>query len=218
MKTLLLLAPLTFAVTGYSAPAPRTMIDLAGGHATPAKLSESVVLIIDAQQEYTYGRLPLPGVGAALAQTQRLLQRARAAGVPVIHIQQVSQPGRGLFDSDGPYVDFAPEATPLPGETIITKVRPNAFAGTILDETLKKLARRKIIISGYMTHMCVSTTARAALDLGYETTVIADACATRDLPDTMGGTLSAADVHRTALAALADRFSAVVATLDEIPN
>jgi nicotinamidase-related amidase len=66
--------------------------------------------------------------------------------------------------------------------------------------------------------MCVSATARAALDLGYRTTVIADACATRDLPDGSGGIIDATTVHRVALAELADRFATVVPTLDAISN
>jgi nicotinamidase-related amidase len=59
--------------------------------------------------------------------------------------------------------------------------------------------------------MGVSSTARAALDLGYRVTVPADACATRALPDPLAGeALSGAAIHRHALAALADRFAIVV--------
>jgi len=65
------------------------------------------------------------------------------------------------------------------------------------------------VLAGFMTHMCVSSTARAALDLGYQTTVVADACATRDLPRPGGGTIAAADLHAAELAALADRFAIV---------
>jgi len=212
---------LFLALTGTlsTRPAPQTLTELGGGAtARPSRLSESVVLIIDAQREYTSGRLPLAGVDDALRQTARLLARARAAGLPVIHIQQVSKPGRGLFDPRGSFVAFAPEATPAAGETVIPKLLPNAFAGTTLDQTLKQCGRKNIIISGYMTHMCVSATARAAFDLGYHTTVIADACATRDLPDGRGNTLAAAAIHRVALAELADRFSTVVETLDQIPD
>ena len=217
MKTLLLLAPLALGAEP-ALPLPLTLTDLGGGHTVTAPLGESVVVIIDAQREYTEGRLPLREVSAALQQTARLLARARAAGVPVIHIQQVSAPGRGLFDPQDRFIAFAPEATPAAGETIITKRLPNAFAGTSLDATLQQTGRTHLIISGYMTHMCVSATARAAFDLGYQTTVIADACATRDLPDGRGGRLDAATVHRVALAELADRFSTVVTTLDEIPR
>lgn len=220
MKSILLPTLTLFGLSALAVRAnpPATLLDLT--HATPAptRLSESVVIIVDAQREYTDGLLKLDGVAAALHQTQRLLQRARAAGVPIIHIQQISKPGRGVFDPTGPFTAFAPEATPLPGETVITKQLPNAFAGTTLDDVLKKLGRKHLIISGYMTHMCISATARSALDHGYHATVIADACATRDLADGTGGTVPAATVHRVALAELADRFASIATTLDQIPN
>ena len=65
--------------------------------------------------------------------------------------------------------------------------------------------------------MCVSATARAALDLGFRTTVVANACATRDLPAIDGSTLLADEVHRVALAELADAFSIVVSDADALP-
>ena len=69
------------------APAPR-LLDIANAHWAPATLSNSVLVIVDAQQEYAEGRLPLSGVHAATAEIVRLLLRARAAGTPVIHIVQ----------------------------------------------------------------------------------------------------------------------------------
>ena len=102
-------------------------------------------------------------------------------------------------------------------ESIVSKPLPNAFAQTDLDAALKKLGRTQLVIAGFMTHMCVSSTARAALDLGYKATVAADAAATRDLPDPMGGVIAADALHRAALAELADRF-AIVATVDRIPE
>jgi isochorismate hydrolase len=64
-----------------------------------------------------------------------------------------------------------------------------------------------------MTHMCVSSTARAALDLGLNATVVRDATATRSLPSTgSGGPIAAELVHEIALAELADRFSVVTDT------
>ncbi len=68
-----------------------------------------------------------------------------------------------------------------------------------------------MIFAGFMTHMCVSSTIRAAVDLGYGAAVVAEACATRDLPDGQGGVVAVADLHRAELAALADRFAIVVA-------
>lgn len=220
MKQLLLPVLILLGLTPLAVRAepPATLLELSRSVPAPARLSESVVIIVDAQREYTDGRLKLSGVAAALQQTQRLLARARAAGVPIIHIQQISPAGRGLFDPTGPYTAIAPEAAPQPGETVITKALPNSFAGTTLAEALKKLGRKRLILSGYMTHVCVSATARSALDHGYLTTIIADACATRDLPDGAGGIVPAATLHRVALAELADRFATIVPTLDAIPD
>jgi nicotinamidase-related amidase len=60
--------------------------------------------------------------------------------------------------------------------------------------------------------MCVSSTARSALDFGWRVTIAADACGTRDLPDGRGGVLSARVIHEVALAELSDRFGVVAAT------
>ena len=78
-------------------------------------------------------------------------------------------------------------------------------------EALQKAGRRALIVAGFATHMCVSATVRSALDHGYASTVVAAACATRDLPDPLGGQpVSAADLQRVALVELADRFATVV--------
>jgi nicotinamidase-related amidase len=205
--------------TAIEAAQPRTLLEIAGVHATPARLAESVVIIIDAQQDYTKsGRLPLAHIDTALDELHRLLERSRAAGVPIIHIQQVSPPGRGVFAAGSPGAEFAAAAQPRPGESVISKRLPNAFAGTALDETLRRLGRKHLVIAGYMTHMCVSATARSAIDHGYHVTIVAAACTTRDLPDTQGGVIAADVVHRVALAELADRFATVVSTVAEIAD
>ena len=98
---------------------------------------------------------------------------------------------------------------------MIEKELPNSFAGTDLKARLDAIDRKNIVLAGFMTHMCVSSTARAALDLGLRTTIAADACATRDLPDGRGGTLDARTIHEVALAELSDRF-AIIAPSDAL--
>lgn len=115
----------------------------------------------------------------------------------------------GVFDPAGPGSRIASTVEPREGETILLKGLPNSFAGTRLEELLKPTGRRELILAGLMTYMCISATARSALDHGYRGTVVASACATRDLPDPLGGVLPAAQVHRAALAELADRFAVV---------
>ena len=60
-----------------------------------------------------------------------------------------------------------------------------------------------MILAGFMTHNCVSSTARAALDLGILVTIVANGTATRDLPDLRGGVIAAEIVQAAALAELA---------------
>ena len=65
--------------------------------------------------------------------------------------------------------------------SLIVKRYPNSFLETELDAYLKSLGVEKLIVCGMMTHMCVDTTVRAAMDYGYEVVVAADACATMNL-------------------------------------
>jgi nicotinamidase-related amidase len=176
----------------------------------PARLAEATLIVIDAQAEYAAGGgLPFAGIDAALARLADLLARARAAGAPVVHVVHRGRPG-GLFDGEGAAI--LPEAAPLPGEAVVAKTLPNAFTGTDLAARLTGLGRRDLVLAGFMTHNCVSATARAALDLGYRVTVAADATATRDLPDPLGGPpLGAEAIQRAELAALADRTAHVAA-------
>jgi nicotinamidase-related amidase len=195
---------------------PKTLLQLAGADLRPPPLAASTLLVIDAQNEYLDGKLALPGIGTALTRLTELLISARQAGAALVHVQHKGRSG-GLFDLEGRGGAFIEAVQPAAGEAIVQKGLPNAFAATGLDAILKQLGRQQLVLAGFMTHMCVSSTARAALDLGYRTTVAADAAATRDLPDPLGGTIGAEALHRAALAALADRF-AIVAKVAEIPQ
>lgn len=192
----------------------KTLLQMAGASPSPARLGDAALVIIDAQNEYVTGRLPLEGVDAALDNIAALLKAARAAGAPVIHVVQRGRPG-GLFDPESDAFRIAPQAAALAGETVVEKPLPNAFAKTNLQAALEATGRKSLVIAGFMTHMCVSATARAALDHGYGATVISDAVATRALPDPLGGgDIPAVQVHRTALAELADRFATIARVSD----
>jgi nicotinamidase-related amidase len=194
--------------------APKTLLQMAGAGVAATPLAESVVIVIDAQCEYVNGKVPLADVELALEGIARLLRLARQAGTPVIHVVHRGRAG-GLFDPLGRSFQIHPQAAPAAGEKIIEKELPNAFAKTALHLALQASGRKSLVLAGFMTHMCVSSTARAALDHGWRTTVVADACATRDLPCALGGEpIPASVVQRTALAALADRFATVVQVAD----
>lgn len=188
---------------------PKTLLELAGADLQPPRLNDAALVLIDFQNEYLSGPIevaaPVPAIDAAA----RLLAAARDAGAPIFHIAHKGRPG-GLFDREAARGAIVEPLTPQPAEPVIEKGLPNAFAGTDLPERLTATGRKELILAGFMTHMCVSSTARAALDLGYRVSVDAASCGTRDLPDGLGGTLPAATVGQVALAELADRFAVVV--------
>jgi nicotinamidase-related amidase len=195
---------------------PKTLLEIAGVAAVAPRLSQAAVVVIDAQREYVDGLLALPAVKPALDEIGHLLARARAAGTPIIHIAHQGREG-GPFAPGSPGADIAFPADPAPGEAVLHKRLPNAFASTDLADRLVALKRPEIVLVGFMTHMCVEATARAAIDVGLKATVVASATATRDLPDPLtGAVVPAAEVQRNALAALADRFATVVANVDAI--
>lgn len=189
----------------------KTLLDHAGAKLPILSLAEGLVVIIDAQREYRDGKLPLTGIDAAASEVEKLLTAARIAGTPIVHIRHLGVSG-GLFDPAG-YGDFLPEAMPIGDEIIIDKRKPNSFAGTDLDEVFRASGRKGMIIAGFMTHMCVSATARCALDFDIPVTLVAKAIATRDLPGIEGDVVPATVVHETELAALADRFASIVPTV-----
>ena len=77
---------------------------------------------------------------------------------------------------------------------------------------------RHLVLAGFMTHMCVSSTARDAFNLGYRPTVVASATATRDLPVPGGTPVPAARLQTATLAGIADLFAVVAGTPDDLPG
>ena len=195
----------------------KTLLQLAGANPAPSRLSDSVLVLIDIQNEYFDGPLRLEGVEAAAQVAAGLLARARALGTPVVHVRHRGRAG-GAFDPDAPRGQIHASVTPAEGEAIVDKGLPNSFANTTLAEALDAIGKRPLIVAGFQTHMCVSATVRSALDRGISSTVALDATATRDLPDPSGGAdIPAETLHRAALAAIADRFATVVRAAD-IPD
>jgi nicotinamidase-related amidase len=191
----------------------KTLFELAGADLTPPKLSDACLVLIDLQNEYRSGPLALHEADRTIANAAKLLKLARESGAPVIHVAHKGREG-GMFDRGAERGAIAAPLAPLPGETVIEKEMPNAFAGTDLHDRLQETGRKTLVLGGMMTHMCISSTARAALDLGYKIAIDADSCTTRDLPDGKGGTIAATTVHDVALAELADRFAIVAHVSD----
>ena len=172
---------------------PITLRAASGLTADPPALSASTLIMIDCQNTYTRGPLELDGVQSALDQAEELLDRARTAGIPVIHIQHDAGPGSpyDVREEIGAIVD---RVAPRAGEQTVVKNYPNSFTGTALDSLL------------------------GAFSLGYAPTVVAGATATRNLPGTDGGVVHAAALQAASLASIADLFGVVVADVQAVPD
>jgi len=195
-------------------PALKTMFQLTGRGYAAANLSNASLLIIDAQNEYLNGPLALSGMDAATANIALLLEAARKAKRPVIHIRHLGTVG-GMFDPQGERGAFIKGLEPQGDELIIEKRMPNAFNDTGLQKALENLGSLDVIVCGFMSHSSVSTTVRAAKNLGFRCTLVEDACATRDLPY-KGRVLTAEHVQQTEMAIMADNFATLALTKDLI--
>ncbi|CAN5869913.1 cysteine hydrolase family protein [soil metagenome] len=196
-----------------------TLRALSGLPLEPVSLAESTLILIDCQNTYTEGVMELEGVQAALDETATLLERARTAGIPIVHIQHSDGPG-SLYDVDGHTGAIVDRVAPRPGEAVVVKSYPNSFVQTDLEDRLKALGASNLVLTGFMTHMCVNSTARGAFNLGYAPTVVAAASATRALPGlSAGGTeVPATALQSASLAALADLFAVVVPDGAAVPD
>jgi nicotinamidase-related amidase len=194
---------------------PKTLAELAGLQLAPTSLKESALLMIDCQNTYLHGPMRLVGVEQALDEALRVLDQARQVSAPIFHIAHDAGPG-SLYDVQGESGAIATAVAAVGNEPTIIKNYPNSFAHTELHERLQALGINKLIIVGFMTHMCVSSTARGAQDLGYQTTVIESATATRDLPTADGRVLAADQLKQASLAGLSDLVSSVVNSVDDL--
>ncbi|MEX7468975.1 cysteine hydrolase family protein [Mycobacterium adipatum] len=194
-----------------------TLRNLADLPSTPPSIRDSALVLVDCQNTYTYGVMELDGVQAALEETATLLGRARSAGIPIIHIQHNGGPGTP-YDVTAEVGAIVEAVAPRDGEPVVVKQFPNAFVQTDLDERLKAVGATNLVLAGFMTHMCINSTARGAFNLGYAPTVVASATATRPLPGVGGETVSAAALQAASLAALSDLFAVVVPDAAAVPD
>jgi nicotinamidase-related amidase len=199
---------------------PQTLRRMAGAQA-PTKVDpqRTALVLIDFQKEYYSGNVPLPDGEAAAASAGRLVAWADRAGVQVVHVHHVApSPKAALFTPGSDRIEPHPKLVPHATHRRFTKALPSSFVGTELDAFLKGKGIETLILAGLMTHMCVDSTARDAISLGYKVVVVGDACATRDLPDRgTGAPLPHAEIHRASLTALADRFADVL-TVAEVEH
>lgn len=175
-------------------------------------IQKVALLVIDMQMGFddpTWGARNNPTAEANVA---ALLAVWRAAAAPVIHVHHDSPDPKGLLRRGTEGHASKPEAQPLRNEKLYRKRVNNAFLGTDLEADLRALGVEALAIVGLTTNHCISTTARMAGNLGFDTFVVADATAAFARADLNGRVRQADEVHDAALSDLQDEFAQVVDT------
>jgi len=155
-------------------------------------LDSTALILIDIQNFYfPGGAAELVEPESAAKQAKTILEHFRKNDGLVIHVKHAVKSGG----------DIHKLVAPIEAEIVIVKNEVSCFNGTYLDDFLKQKGIKKLVLAGMQTHMCLEGGTRAAYDLGYECTVIADGCATRDLK--FGEIMvKSEDVHASTLATL----------------
>jgi len=139
-----------------------------------------------------------------------LLELWRARGLPICHVQHCSTNLVSPLHESNAGNAFQDMVAPRAGEVVFRKQVNSAFIGTDLQAWLDRAGIRKLIIAGLTTDHCISTTARMAGNLGFETFIVADATATFNKTGADGQRYSAELIHDTALASLSHEFAQIV--------
>jgi nicotinamidase-related amidase len=193
----------------------RTVLQLTQCEWPVAQLPCAALVLVCMQVEFRDGPLKLANVDAAIDEARRLLDRFRAAGAPIIHVARAGDTG-DFFDRQQARGRIIQELAPEPGEALLETRTPNPFVSTRLEDVLRQSKVNDVVFCGFTSHASLSSAVRFAAEHQFKPTVVAAACATRDLPAPGGITLPAQVIHLAAMASLADRHARIVQFASEI--
>jgi len=180
----------------------RQLLGVQPSTATP---SDSALIIIDAQNEYAEGKAKVTNAPESRKAISALLEKYRKAGGKVVHVTHSVPDGAPVFTPGTNLAEEFDELKPKDGEKALQKVHPSCFVDTELHDYLNGIGSKKIVLTGYMAHVCVSTTARDASRLGYDVLIAEDCVGDRDIPGASGE-----EVTKMVMNELADAFGTII--------
>ena len=141
----------------------------------------TALVVVDVQQGMFTCDPPPYRTAEVLQRIATLLERGRAAGVPVFHVRHDGGPGHILAKGSAGWPHHAAVA-PRTGEPIIDKRHSSAFHDTDFHARLTERGIDRLVIAGLQTEMCVDSACRAAVALGYRVVLASDCHTTWDTP------------------------------------
>lgn len=173
------------------------------------------LIVIDAQQEYFEGLLPIqyPARDLSLARIVEAMDTAERAGIPIVLVQHEAPAGYPVFAPESSTFQLHPEIAKRADHAAhrVTKSFASVFAGTGLEAWLRDREIDTVALLGYMTNNCVIGSAAAAEPLGFTVEVLSDATGAIDIVNS-AGSASAKQVHETIMAVLNSSWAAVATT------
>jgi len=183
--------------------------------ATPKR----ALIVIDVQNEYFTGNLPIeyPDPQQSVVNIGAAMDAARAAGIPVIVVQQTSPANSPLFAIDTEGWQLHPVVASRPRDHYVRKTLPSAYPETGLAQWLQARGIDTLTVIGYMTHNCAASTINHALHNGTTVEFLHDASGAVPYRNRVGCT-SAEEIHRVFSVVLQSRFAAVMTTQEWIAS
>jgi len=173
----------------------------------------TALILIDIQNDYfPGGKNELVNTEQTIAHTKRVLSLFRDNELPIFYVQHISPQENATFflpNTDG--IKIHKQIFPQPHEKVIVKHTPDSFFQTELQHYLKLEGIKQLVICGMMSHMCIDTTVRTAKQLGYDITLLNEACTTKDL-EWNDSIIPAETVHNTFMSSLQGIFAKVLDT------
>jgi nicotinamidase-related amidase len=168
------------------------------------------LLVIDVQNEYFTGRMPVTYPEGSLDKILKAMDHAAMMGMPVVVIQHTAPlKDSPAFRRDSDGWRLHPDVEKRGCDILIEKHLPGSFTGTELEKWLADKGIKQVAICGYMTQMCCDTTARQAFHLGFCVDFLSDATGTLSVQNS-AGSISDRDLQRAVLVTQAMRFSRVM--------
>lgn len=170
------------------------------------------LLVIDVQNEYFFGKLPVSYPPGSLGNILKVMDVAAVSQTPVAVIRHAAKSETSpVFRKGSPEWELHPDVEKRHRDVLIEKNWPDSFTETKLEEWLKGNGIDTLTVCGYMTQMCCDTTARRAFHLGYGVEFLADATGTLPLKNE-AGSVTDEELHRAILITQQSRFSKVMKT------
>ncbi len=169
----------------------------------------AALILIDVQQAFDALAFGIRNNPDADQHMVELLRVWRASHRPVVIVRHDSVSPGSLLRPGEPGNALKPFALPEAGDWLISKNVNSAFIGTDLEERLHRIGVDTVVMAGYTSQHCVSTTVRMAGNLGFRTVVAQDACVAFALKQADGQVIDADLVHRVSMASLHEEFAIV---------